>query len=34
VERGDQGRMLRALAFTGADGPARWGMSEDAVRLA
>lgn len=33
VERGNQGRMLRALAFAGADGPARWGMGEDAVPL-
>jgi SAM-dependent methyltransferase len=34
VERGNQGRMLRALAFASADGPARWGMEADAVSLA
>jgi hypothetical protein len=33
VERGNQGRMLRALAFASADGPARWGMAADAVSL-
>jgi SAM-dependent methyltransferase len=34
VERGDQGRMLRALAFAAADGPGRWGLERGAVRLA
>ncbi|MGH2967733.1 MAG: class I SAM-dependent methyltransferase, partial [Solirubrobacteraceae bacterium] len=34
VDRGNQGRMLRALAFASADGPSRWGMGEDAVPLA
>jgi SAM-dependent methyltransferase len=33
VDRGNQGRMLRALAFASADGPARWGMAADAVSL-
>ena len=33
VERGNQGRMLRALAFESADGPRRWGMERDAIRL-
>jgi 2-polyprenyl-3-methyl-5-hydroxy-6-metoxy-1,4-benzoquinol methylase len=34
VERGNQGRMLRALAFASPDGPARWGLDEGVVRLA
>jgi SAM-dependent methyltransferase len=33
VDRGNQGRMLRALAFAGAEGPRRWGFENDAVRL-
>jgi hypothetical protein len=33
VERGDQGRMLRALAFADPDGPQRRGIRGDAVRL-
>jgi SAM-dependent methyltransferase len=33
VDRGNQGRMLRGLAFASADGPARWGMAADAVSL-
>jgi SAM-dependent methyltransferase len=33
VERGNQGRMLRALAFASPDGPGRWGMAADAVSL-
>jgi SAM-dependent methyltransferase len=34
VERGNQGRMLRALAFVAPDGPRRWGLEGGAVRLA
>ncbi len=34
VERGNQGRMLRALAFADAEGPRRRGMERAAVRLA
>jgi len=33
VDRGNQGRMLRALAFASPGGPARWGMAADAVSL-
>ena len=31
VDRGNQGRMLRAIAFASPDGPERWGMAADAV---
>jgi SAM-dependent methyltransferase len=33
VARGNQGNMLRAVAFVDPDGPARWGLEADAVRL-
>jgi SAM-dependent methyltransferase len=33
VERGNQGNMLRAVAFADPDGPAKWGLEADAVRL-
>ena len=33
VERGNQGNMQRAVAFADPDGPARWGLEADAVRL-
>jgi SAM-dependent methyltransferase len=33
VDRGNQGRMLRALAFASSAGPARWDMAGDAVSL-
>ncbi len=33
VDRGNQGRMLRGIAFASAGGPARWGMAADAVWL-
>ena len=34
VDRGNQGNMLRAVAFADPAGPARWGMAGEAVRLA
>jgi SAM-dependent methyltransferase len=33
VDRGNQGRMLRAIAFARSDGPQRWGLGADAVSL-
>jgi 2-polyprenyl-3-methyl-5-hydroxy-6-metoxy-1,4-benzoquinol methylase len=33
IERGNQGNMLRAVAFADADGPARWGLEAGAMRL-
>jgi SAM-dependent methyltransferase len=33
IERGNQGNTLRAVAFADEDGPARWGLEQDAVRL-
>ena len=33
VEEGNRGNMIRALAFADADGPQRWGLEADAVRL-
>ena len=33
VERGNQGNMLRAVAFADAEGPRRWGLEGDAARL-
>jgi SAM-dependent methyltransferase len=33
IDRGNQGNTLRAVAFTDDDGPARWGLGADAVRL-
>jgi SAM-dependent methyltransferase len=33
IEDGNQGNMLRAVAFADAGGPARWGLEADAMRL-
>jgi SAM-dependent methyltransferase len=33
VERGNQGNMLRAVAFASVDGPDRWGLQSGAVML-
>jgi SAM-dependent methyltransferase len=33
VDRGNRGNMMRALAFREADGPDRWGLGADAIRL-
>ena len=33
VDRGNQGNMMRAVAFADPDGPRRWGLEADAVRL-
>jgi SAM-dependent methyltransferase len=33
IERGNQGNTLRAVGFVDDDGPARWGLERDAVRL-
>ena len=33
VERGNQGNMLRAVAFVSVDAPRRWGLEHDTVRL-
>jgi SAM-dependent methyltransferase len=34
IERGIRGNTLRAAAFVDPDGPARWGLEADAIRLA
>ena len=34
IERGNRGNTLRAVAFVDPDGPARWGLETDAIRLA